>query len=416
MMRTEKKGRDFNDHVRDPGGIEETVDKPVDLATVHDVFKRWLGDEYDLATLDAMLAVAAAERLPGDPAWLLIISGPGNAKTETVQSTNGIGATVVSTLTSDAALLSGTPKKQKDKNATGGLLRQIGDRGILAIKDVTSILSMNRDLRTTVLGALREIHDGRWVRNVGSDGGLTLEWKGRVVVIGACTTAWDTAHSVIAAMGDRFVTVRSSSKEGRVESGRCAMRNTGREIEMRKELADAVAGLIRTIDPSNVYELSEADENVIIRAANLVTLARTGVELDYRGDVVDAHAPEMPTRFAKQLTQIMRGAVAIGMKRTEALKLALRCARDSIPQLRLDVLKDIEANPASTATDVRRRLQKPRATVDRALQTLHILELLKCDEEQTEDETGKTISRWFYRLDNGIKIRDALGINWRSGR
>ena len=39
---------------------------------------------------------------------------------------------------------------------------------------------------------------------------------------------------------------------------------------------------------------------------------RTGVELDYRGDVVDAHDPEMPTRLAKQLTQIMRGAVAIG--------------------------------------------------------------------------------------------------------
>src|SRR5215471_17973963 len=132
----------------------------------------------------------------------------------------GIGAMVVSTLTSDAALLSGTPKKSKSKNATGGLLRKIGERGILAIKDVTSILSMNRDLRITVIGALREIHDGHWVRNVGSDGGLTLEWKGRIVVVGACTTAWDTAHAVIAAMGDRFVTVRSSSKEGRVESGR----------------------------------------------------------------------------------------------------------------------------------------------------------------------------------------------------
>src|SRR5262249_32743803 len=158
--------------------------------------------------------------------------------------------------------------------------------------------------------------------------------------------------------------------EGRLESGRRAIRNTGREIEMREQLADAVAGLIKTFDPSNIYQLTEADENVIIAAANLVTLARTGVEIDYRGDVVDAHAPEMPTRFAKQLTQIMRGAVAIGLRPYEARKLALRCARDSIPQLRLDVLKDIEANPESTATDVRRRLQKPRATIDRTLQAL----------------------------------------------
>ena len=53
----------------------------------------------------------------------------------------------------------------------------------------------------------------------------------------------------------------------------------------------------------------------MLAAADLVTLARTGVEFDYRGNVIDAHAPEMPTRFAKQLTQIIRGAVAIGMDR-----------------------------------------------------------------------------------------------------
>jgi hypothetical protein len=179
ILRKEAGVRAMQDHARKFNG------RAITLEQVHAMFTRWLGEDYDLGTLDAMLAVAASERLSGDPAWLLIISGPGNAKTETVQATSGIGAIVVSTLTSDAALLSGTPKKNRSKNATGGLLRQIGERGILAIKDVTSILSMNRDLRTTVLGALREIHDGHWVRNVGSDGGLTLTWKGRIVVIGA---------------------------------------------------------------------------------------------------------------------------------------------------------------------------------------------------------------------------------------
>jgi hypothetical protein len=53
----------------------------------------------------------------------------------------------------------------------------------------------------------------------------------------------------------------------------------------------------------------------------VVTLARTGVEIDYRGDVIDSHAPEMPTRFAKQLTMLMRGGIAIGMPRIDALTL-----------------------------------------------------------------------------------------------
>ncbi len=43
--------------------------------------------------------------------------------------------------------------------------------------------------------------------------------------------------------------------------------------------------------------------------------------------------------------------------RRETLTSLLRKARDGIRQLRLDVLKDIEADPMSTATDVRRRLQ-----------------------------------------------------------
>jgi Bifunctional DNA primase/polymerase, N-terminal len=380
--------------------------EPRTLAEVHETFRRYLGADYDIATLDAMLAVAAAERLPGDPPWLLIISGPGNAKTETVQATSQLGAHVVSTLTSDAALLSATPRKQRAKTATGGLLRKIGERGILVIKDVTSILSTSREIRGPILAALREIHDGQWTRNVGTDGGQTLTWEGRIVVIGACTTAWDQAHAVIATMGDRFVLIRSDSHTGRVGSGLRAMRNTGGEVKMREEMAAAVAGVVSAINTDTVYALTEDDETIIVQAADIVTLARTGVELDYRGDVIDSHAPEMPTRFAKQLTMIMRGAVALGMSRLDALRLVIRCARDSMPQLRLAVLRDVAENQDARVIDVRRRLQKPRATVDRTLQALHILGLLTCREEEAE-RGGKEIHIRHYKLADGINL-DAL--------
>ena len=67
----------------------------------------------------------------------------------------------------------------------------------------------------------------------------------------------------------------------------------------------------------------------------------------------------MPTRFAKQLTQVVRGAVAIGIERPAALRLAIRCARDSMPPLRLAILDDVAAHPDSRTVDVRRRLDKP---------------------------------------------------------
>ncbi|WP_256806332.1 bifunctional DNA primase/polymerase [Bradyrhizobium sp. Bra64] len=386
--------------------------EPRNLAEVHEVFRRWLGDDYDIATLHAVLAVCAAERMTGDPAWLLVISGPGNAKTETVQATSLLGAHVVSTISSDGALLSASPQKQRSKDATGGLLRKIGQRGILVIKDVTSILSMDRHVRGQILAALREVHDGNWTRNVGTDGGKTLTWSGRIVVVGACTTAWDQAHAVISTMGDRFVLIRSDSNLGRVSSGRRAMKNTGDEIRMRAEMAEAVAGVINSIDPENTYTLTDNDESLIVEAANVVTLARTGVELDYRGDVIDAHAPEMPTRFAKQLTQVMRGAMAIGMAHADALHLVIRCARDSIPQIRLAVLQDIARSPESKVIDVRRRLQKPRATTDRTLQALHALGLLTVEEEE-EERAGKTVQVRRYSLADSIKldvIRDTRNV------
>jgi hypothetical protein len=68
------------------------------LGQAHAVFRRWLGKDFDLDALDAMLAAAAVERLDGDPVWLLIISGSGNAKTETVQALDGVAATVTITI------------------------------------------------------------------------------------------------------------------------------------------------------------------------------------------------------------------------------------------------------------------------------------------------------------------------------
>jgi hypothetical protein len=363
------------------------------LEEAHAVFIKWLGAAYDTDALDAALAAVAVERLDGDPLWLLLVSGPGNAKTETVQATADLGAVITSTISSDAGLLSATPMKERAKNSNGGLLRLLEPRGVLVIKDFTSILSMDRNLRGTVLAALREIYDGSWYRDVGSDGGRRLEWKGRIAVLGAVTTSWDAAHSVVSTMGDRFVLVRMDSTTGRVPAGRQAISNTGGEITMRAELADAVTGVVAGM-AREAITLTDDESDRILAAADLVTLARTGVEYDFRGDVIDAHAPEMPTRFAKQLAQVMRGAVAIGKDRTDALALAIRCARDSMPPLRLLIIDDLAAHPRSTASDVRKRINKPRATVDRQLQALHMLSVCDCSEEDyTADKT-----RWYYSL------------------
>jgi hypothetical protein len=384
---------------------DENQSKPApekrSLEEVHEVFRKWLGQGYDLDALDATLAAGAAERLTGDPLWLLVIAGPGAAKTETVQALSGAGAHVTSTITSEGALLSASPRKSRAKTATGGLLRKIGQRGILVIKDVTSILSADRNIRATVLAAIREIYDGRWERNVGSDGGQTLTWTGRIVVVGAVTTAWDTHHAVVAALGDRFVLVRLDSEVGRNQSGIQAIRNTGTEAQMREELAAAVGGLIAHASTDGA-RIEDDEAHQLVNMADIVTKARTGVERDYKGDITMAHDPEMPTRFAKQLVQVVRGAVAIGIPRQKAMALAVRCARDSIPPLRLEIMLDVAAHPDAQVGEVRRRIDKPWMTVRREMEALNMLGILSCD-EKTEttgegEDDAKTKTKWHYRL------------------
>jgi len=374
------------------------------LAGVHKIYRRWFGAEYDFGALNAVLCVAAAESLGGDPPWLLVVGGSGAAKTETIVPLSGAGAVVISTISGEAALLSGTSKKDRAENATGGLLKKIGESGLLVIKDFTSILSMNRDTRALVLAALREIYDGRWSRDVGTDGGQTLRWNGRLVLIGASTTAWDSAHQVVSTMGDRFVLVRvAADAAGRRAAGLMAMSNVNSEITMREELAVSVRDLLDTIPAATgKIRLTDDETGVMFDLADLVTRARTAVERDYQGNPLFAHALEMPTRLAKQLVQIARGGLALGMSRDDAAAVAIRCAGDTMPPLRLRVLADVGRHPCARTSEVVTRLQLPRKTVDRLLQELHLLGLLTV----ADVPYGESV-RWAYTLADDVSD-DAL--------
>jgi hypothetical protein len=393
--RSDQAPSDLSSQGSDISGRSAGVE-PISLEECHRVFLRWLGATYDLEALDAILSAAAVERLDGDPLWILLVSGSGNAKTETVAPLAGAGALVRSSISSEGALLSASPKRERTEGATGGLLREMGSRGLLVLKDFTSILSMNRDLRVTVLAALREVYDGAWTRNVGTDGGRALEWEGRIGLVGAVTTKYDAAHEVISSMGDRFALVRTDSSDmaQRASVAHQALAALGHEEEMREDLASAVAGVIAGVDKST--PLPPAMVEPLVEAANVVTLVRTAVERDSRGDVISAHAPEAPTRFLKMLGQVARGILALGGDETTALATALRVARDSVPPLRLELLEAFHGSVHPlTGTQVGQLIDKPRTTVRRECDALHALGVL---ENAGEDSRGA----WLYRLAPGV--------------
>jgi hypothetical protein len=220
--------------------------------------------------------------------------------------------------------------------------------------------------------------------------------------------AWDTSRDVVSAMGDRFVTVRGDSTAGREASARQAIGNTGKEVTMRAELAQVVGGLIASVD-LNVRGLTDYETERLTKLANIVTLARTGVERDYRGDIVDGHAPEMPTRLAKQVAQLVRGAMSLGMGEADAMRLATRWARDSMEPRRRDILLDLIAHPYSTAEEVESRIVRPLTTIKRELVALHVLRLLICEERDVYSN-GRTFAQRRYAIAPTVDQAVLLGM------
>src|SRR5207249_3318592 len=141
----------------------------------------------------------------------------------------------------------------------------------------TSILSMNRDSRTAVLAALREVYDGAWTRHLGVDGGKTLHWRGKLGFIGACTSIIDNHHSVMAAMGERFIMYRLPVFN-EDELAERALSHQGQEAKMRQELNSAVHDFFGNLQLSDHSRSAGAERGRLIALASLAVRCRSAVE------------------------------------------------------------------------------------------------------------------------------------------
>jgi predicted transcriptional regulator len=85
------------------------------------------------------------------------------------------------------------------------------------------------------------------------------------------------------------------------------------------------------------------------------------------------------------------------------MRVAARCCHDTMPPLRRVVLADVAANPDSFTPDVADRVQIPKTTIDRTLQELQLLGLLRV--AHIRYGAGERI-RWMYSLAPGVDPGD----------
>jgi len=328
----------------------------------------------DIGLVRVQLGTIAANLIPdADPVWLMEIGGSGWGKTENLQSASALPFIHVAATLTEAALLSGTPRKEKATDAKGGLLRQMGSFGMLILKDFTSILSMHRDGRAAVLAALREIYDGSWTRHVGVDGGRTLQWEGKIGVIAGVTSTIDRHHTVISTMGERFIFYRlpQPDEEKQAEQG---LKNVGKEKVMRAELAAVVKTLFANlVVPTTAATLSPEETRQLIAWARLAARCRSPIERDsYSREIELIPDPEAPVRLAQILLRLVTGMLAVGVPRPDAWKIIRKVTFDCMPAIRCKVLQFllISKDPQRSTTDMATNLGYPTETARRALEDL----------------------------------------------
>jgi hypothetical protein len=343
------------------------------LLHVIETFQQWMYLP-DPGPVLVTLATVAANRMDGDPVWTLLIGPAGSAKSETLQSLEGLHDVHPAGTLTEAGLLSGTPSRERDVEAKGGLLPTMGEFGIILAKDFTSVLQMHRDGRQRLLAALREIYDGSWTRILGSDGGIIRSWKGKVGFLGGCTEVIDRHHAVMATMGERFLLYRMPRMD-ETEQAHGALAHARKGALMRRELALTTTGFLSSLDlPAGIPEAEDRDR--LVALASLVARCRSAVERSgYHRDIELIPGPEAPTRIIIALDRLRAGLVALGLTPEDVWRLVVKVGLDCMPVVRhalLDLLWGHNGDPTWSFSRLAEATGYSTSHVSRQLEDLKV--------------------------------------------
>jgi hypothetical protein len=356
----------------------------------------------DKGVIKITMATIIANRLPLDPVWLMLVAGPSGSKSEIISSLDGLDFIhSISDLTVNT-FASG----QRSAGKETSLLLKIGS-GMLAFKDFTSVLSKNKDARKEILGQLREIFDGSYVKRTGT--GEDISWSGKMGVIAGVTEVVYRFLEDLSAMGDRFILYTIEASD-RIKASERNMEISSKKHELRQHLKSCVTNYIEytisNLEDVDNIEISAESKKDILAVADFATRARSAVLVDFKTGKVDfVPALESPMRMVQQIYSLASAFVA--MKRAsnntglkggspfhdideEEKKILVKIAFDSIPRTRRDVLFLLATYKGGVRTaGIATKLNLPSDSVKKYLYEVNALEL--CSRKKFNGNGG---DRW----------------------
>lgn len=377
----------------------------------------------DPGVMYVTMGALAANVLSGPHVWLMLVGPPSTGKTELLMSTTAVPRVhSVDDLASVGSLLSGSSQKDKVKGATGGLLRMVGAHGAIILDDFTGILAKSADKRNELVGAMRQMHKGRYAREIGTDGGRQLVWHGRCGMLAGCTDAIDQAHEISQFLGERWVFYRHRPGEiVQYEMSRRAMRNAHEE-GWQEELKDLVAGMFMALDlqfdskgPSGQgKELTPLEESRLIRMGFVGVKCRSGMIRDARTkDIIAPPVEEGAARMGGVLAQLYRGMFALGVREEERWRVLTKVVLDSMPLVRRMVVERVwkeveEKGKGVLVKELLERIKVSRSVLDRHLHEMEVFGVVKKEVKGGVAVVG--LNEGMRRELNGVCVRGVEGV------
>lgn len=355
-------------------------------------------------------AVVIQSKMEGDPIWLWLVGGSSAGKTELINAIGGISFVKEISMLTENTFLSGMITKGKEAS----LLTQIGPTGVLTMRDMTTLFSMNAEKQAAIQSQLRQIFDGYITKATGT--GKTLEWRGRLNLVSGITEIVHVQSEKIAASGTRQI-LYTLAEQNRRKTTRRAMENVSKIKILRQRVQDSfteyINHMINKIDKNITYEIPENIMNNVEELTDLVALATTGVARDYRGDMQLMLSPNMPMRYAGQAIALAKTFMFMADGKLEdwGERLVYRTCLDSIPKQRLMCLRVLAKYREVTSTGMSISLGYE---VDLVNSWLADLDALKICKRITHSEAGRV--RWVLKPEyraimakyDGVKYLDEM--------
>lgn len=306
----------------------------------------------DRTVVKATVAAVIANRIPYlDPLWLFLVAPSSGGKTEIINTIEGLPFVFpIDTLTANT-FASGQTKPGQE---TSLLFKLPGNTGIFTFKDFTVVLNMNPMAREEIMGQLRAIFDGTFVKRTGA--GKDIEWRGKVGMVAAVTSIIHQRQAEFSSMGERFVQYEIAQPDRRaVQEKKFERRKYGlNDHQIREHLRACTEEFITRIVTGvhlMKFEMHKEDKDKLYEISDYCTRARSGLEKNWAGSVDFIPDAEMPTRVNTQLVTLAHGLMAINQSKTdydaskdnslgeEDMAILYKVALDSIPRKRRQALR-----------------------------------------------------------------------------